>query len=103
MGPKAGSGYVSVMTTKDDEVLKELKALTEELKTLKKEVKDICADLVSFADELATDFADAELKLLCDNLRDISVGTLRTLVRVRMRTFKAQKEHNLSQERTDEH
>lgn len=89
------------MTTKDDEVLKELKAVTGELKALKKEVQDICADLVSFADELTTDFSEAELRLLRDSLRDISESTLRTLVMARMRAFKAHKEYTLSQERTD--
>jgi len=91
------------MATKDDEMIKELKAVTEELETLKKEVKDICADLINFAHELATDFADAELRLLRDNLRDMSEGTLRTVVGVRIRTFKAHKEYKLSQERADEH
>jgi hypothetical protein len=43
------------MTTKDDKVLKELKAVTEEFKALKEEFQDICGDLDSFADELATD------------------------------------------------
>jgi archaellum component FlaC len=86
-----------------NEDIEEIKALTKELKALKKEVKDICADLVSFSEELATVFADDELRLLCENLREISEGALRTVVSVRKEAFLAYKEHKLSQARKDEH
>jgi hypothetical protein len=52
-----------------------------------------CLPIKVVSGRVATDFADAEVRLLCDHLRDIAEGALRTLVIARVEGFKADKEY----------